>query len=190
MLRTYVRWFSSSRVELVGIIKDISRSLDQKQSVKECITRITQVDQENLHAQQPSVLVDFAFLCARISKLHFVQYSVKERLKDHVANVGLTVDISSLPSHDVSRFLWASATVKTKPLLPATLGEATIAKSISNQDLCNSIWALSKFASPNDPEILESFSRLVAYLDDTKLTTLSNEDLVSVLRSISNVYIR
>jgi hypothetical protein len=154
------------------------------------MSRITAVTHTDLHANHPDILVDFASMCARLSKLPNSSQEERLALRDHVSTVTLMLDLASLTGQQLARLLWASATVSVKPIIPASFAHEFLVHALSEKDLCNALWGLSKFASSSEPEILTLFSRMIDALDDARLEKFSNEDLVAILRSASNVYSR
>ena len=134
--------------------------------------------------------IELAFLSARLHKLSPNNKTSKRLLSGIIERVAFGVDIQSQSPEYVSKLFWSCATLSVRPFVPSGLAKSLLKRDLSDKDYCTIIWGLSKFVPPDDSDAKEVFLELVDALTEERCKSLSNDDIVNLLRSISLVYLR
>ena len=177
------RWLSSRVVRKT--IEQVEQGIRDRVQVKSLVDLVEKVHLGHTAVAAKNDLPDFVFVCARLFKM--CNRSAKDRAvmvesaKKAVTAVGGSVGESA---DEISRFLWACGVLGIKPIVPEAVVKHYQEKC-SNKDLCNAIWALSKWAVTDEEK--KVFEAIVALLSEDRVESLSNEDLTAVVRAIAQV---
>ena len=178
-----------SSFEFKAFLSEIDDCMRNKVPIEKIAGKLGVIDEQVFNRLTQREMIDFSFICARLHK-----YSPKLKsspvLMEKAEDAILRVDIATESPETVSRFLWSCASLGIRPYVPANIGGRLCSSAIQDRDYCTIIWALSKFASPDQPEIYSAFTELVDNISEEKANRLSDEDIINLLRSISVVYTR
>jgi hypothetical protein len=186
MLKACPRWLS--RISI--LMAEIERGISDRIPVPTLIDTITQ-ELKTLKIDSNSDASNLAFLIARVYKLQRIAGKRNtDPLRDCLETVSFQIDLTSMHASDLSKFLWACATVEVQPLIPDGLGHTLDPHNLRTRDLCTIIWAASKWASRMNPDALMFFEHLLTFIDETRSEEFTREDLVAISRAIANVHNR
>jgi hypothetical protein len=183
-------WGLYHAVNFRTFISEVEECMQKKVPAKLIIKKFNQVDEKFIQQMGNKEMIDFNFMCARLHKFVSPTNPGAKSIREKADEVVLRTDVSQEQVEHVSRFLWSCASLGIRPFLPEDIGDRLSSSEIPDKEYCTIIWALSKFANPDQPETYESFIKLVDSLSDERSKRLSDEDLVNLLRSISVVYNR
>ena len=179
-----------STTRLADLFGAIERGINDRTAVPQIIDKIIR-DLDKTRIDNSSDASTAAFLIARVFKLNNrIGKHQHECLRRCLETVSFQVNLLDMNVSDLSKFLWACATLGVEPLLPETLGSVLHSQLLTTKDLCNLIWATSKWASVNNKSALLFFEHLLTFIDETRSRELSREDLVAISRAIANVHNR
>jgi hypothetical protein len=174
--------------EVVRILGDIENALSEKAPLHAIIEKLMKL--RSVDHVDPLNAIHAAFIAARVHKIAGSKKQVSEATRAIVEDAVFRVDVNTIPIGETSKLFWACAMTHVKPLLPEGFPTDAQLKSLNDKDLCNLIWALSKFVSNADPDFVNALERIVDTINDETCNRLSNEDVTALLRSISNAYRR
>jgi hypothetical protein len=99
-----------------------------------------------------------------------------------------SVDWDSLSNSEIARSVWALATVGVEP--QSMLGDSFSSRvNLNDKELSHLIWGLSKWASKNtENQHFLHFTDLIQRIDDDRALSLSNDDMIAILRACASVY--
>lgn len=167
---------------------EIEVMIRDRSPLKLLIDRVSIIDPASLPQDQQ---IHLAFTCARINKLTSSKFKPSNSaLHAIVEEAAFRINLDQEPPANISKLFWACASVDVRPFIPPGLSKQLLNHDMSDKEFCTIIWALSKFVLPEDPDGRLVFEELIASLSEDRADRLSNDDVVNLLRSMSQFYLR
>lgn len=167
------------------VVLRIQRAIQDRLPLKSVVGLITEAG-KNTTGLTPTELRDFVFVSARVHKMC-------DRFKRDRDSIRATTELASSrvgsdwgdTSGAVAQYVWALGTIGVSPTcFPSDLTK-TFSHRTPSKDLCNILWALSKWDKPESAALFDSTCELI---DASRVQQLSDADIVAILRGIATVH--
>jgi hypothetical protein len=167
------------------IVLKIQRAIQNRLPLKSVVGLITDAG-GNSTGLTPSELRDFVFVSARVHKMcdKFKRDRDSIRASTERASSRVGSDWGDT-SGAIAQYAWALGTIGVAPsCFPSDLSQ-TVSHRTPSKDLCNTLWALSKWDKPESVALFDSTCDLI---DASRVQQLSDADIVAILRGIATVH--
>jgi len=154
--------------------------------ITDLVDRITAHANENQTSHEN--ISEFFFVSARVFKICTKSEVDRRSIQAAVRETVIMTRWDSLSNAKLARAMWSLASVGVKP--DSILASHLISReNFTNKELCNVLWALSKWSSRTDTTSFgTAFEDLINKIDDNRTVGLSNDDLTALLRAIALVH--
>ncbi len=172
-----------------SVAVQVQRAIESRTPLKAVVALIggTVRDQGLDKAAPAADIREFVFVAARVHKMcdkfKRDRTSIQSAAKQADAAVG---DRWGSNPKAVAQYAWSLATMGIQPSAWPPNMDTLFDSRTANKELCNTLWALSKWDSPQSESL---FSTLSAKLIDTeRASQFTDDELVALLRAMASVH--
>lgn len=179
----------TSSASVTNVVNQLQHAIRDRVPLKSVVEIISSVGAPDwFRGADPREVRDFVFVAARIHKMcdKFERDRVKiARVAVHAAT-SVGEDWGS-DSKSVAQYTWSLATMGVQPnAWPNRIESLLQASTTNNKELCNVLWALSKWDSLESDTAFRNLSEKL--IDPQRAATMNDDDLVSLLRATATIH--
>jgi hypothetical protein len=153
----------------------------------ELVDKIEQHATHKNSARKFSDVHEYLFISARVYKM--CTRSEDDRLRIRAATTSMLDSIpwTRLNDDQCATALWALATVGAGPVSLVKL-QLMNREFLSNKSFSNVVWSLARFAEAGDSSLVDNANSLLSKMNTQTAESLSNDELVSILRALATIH--
>lgn len=155
--------------------------------LRDLVDRIEMHVKQKSSAQKFSHVHEFLFISARVYKMCTRSEDDRIRIRASTTSMVQGIPWERLADDQLAISLWSLATVGS---VPASLEKIDLVgrQFSGNKSFSNVVWSLARFSDSHGVSVKDQARSLVLKMDSKRILSLSNDEIVSVLRALATIH--